>query len=105
VAIGLGVRQSFSVDARRKTKMQMLDKYFSERIAARLLRKSPATLASWRARGRGPAFTKIGAAIVYTRADLNAWLRSQRVDPAVRKIARAAEHGPRDTDDPPPQAA
>ncbi|MEM8631094.1 MAG: MerR family transcriptional regulator [Pseudomonadota bacterium] len=39
-------------------------------------------LAQWRHRGFGPAWIKIGRKVVYSGADLNAWLDAQRTDPS-----------------------
>lgn len=33
-----------------------------------------ATLSTWRTRGGGPAFVKLGRAVRYRRADLEAWI-------------------------------
>jgi hypothetical protein len=37
------------------------------------------TLAKLRLTGGGPAYSKIGAKVVYNAADLDAWLQSKRV--------------------------
>lgn len=39
-------------------------------------------LAQWRYKGIGPAYYKLGRKIVYRGADLNAWVESNRTDPA-----------------------
>ena len=49
---------------------------------ARLLGKAPATLATWRTRGFGPEFLKIGASVFYQRGDVVAWLKARRVKSA-----------------------
>lgn len=41
-------------------------------------RVSPATLATWRTRGGGPAFTKIGGRVLYALADVEAWEAKNR---------------------------
>lgn len=47
--------------------------------AAQYIGLSPSTLAKMRLRGDGPIYSKAGARIViYDRADLDAWLASQR---------------------------
>ena len=38
-------------------------------------------LAQWRYQNFGPAWIKIGRKILYTGADLNAYLKANRVDP------------------------
>ena len=52
-----------------------------ENEAADYLRLSERTLQGWRAKGRGPVFTKQGRRIVYLKEDLVEWVRSQRVIP------------------------
>ena len=47
--------------------------------AARHLGIAVATAAKLRCRGGGPPFHKLGRKIVYSRADLDAWLRVRRV--------------------------
>jgi hypothetical protein len=47
--------------------------------AARLLRVTPATLATWRARHTGPAYVKIGHAVRYRPSDLEAFIGGRRV--------------------------
>jgi excisionase family DNA binding protein len=48
--------------------------YLTTRGAAKVLALGTSTLEGWRSRGDGPAFVKIGTAIRYSRADLDAWL-------------------------------
>ncbi len=50
--------------------------------AARKLGISPATLATWACRGRGPAFAKIGGAVRYPLAALAAYVEQRTIDPA-----------------------
>ncbi|MBD3335257.1 MAG: helix-turn-helix domain-containing protein [Candidatus Eisenbacteria bacterium] len=45
------------------------------------------TLANWRHRRQGPAWTKAGAKVLYPLADLLDWLNMNRVDPAAREGA------------------
>lgn len=40
---------------------------------------SPRTLESWRLRGKGPAWVKVGDRVVYLVSDLDAFLASGRV--------------------------
>lgn len=43
--------------------------------AARVLRLSPQTLATWRCRGDGPKFVRLGKRrVLYLRADLERWV-------------------------------
>jgi len=45
--------------------------------AAELLNLSTRTLQSWRIKGGGPRFLKLGRAIRYRVADLNEWLEAR----------------------------
>lgn len=47
--------------------------FFTSAEAAKFLRFSPATIATWRSDGRGPKYSKIGGAIRYKRDDLTLW--------------------------------
>lgn len=42
--------------------------------AARHLGLAPATLETWRVRGHGPPFVRLGRAVGYERAALDAWV-------------------------------
>lgn len=46
----------------------------NERQAAAALGLSHRTLQSWRVRGGGPEFIKLGSSVRYRPADLDAWL-------------------------------
>ena len=48
--------------------------YVTARGAAKILALSTGTLEGWRARGKGPAWVRLGTAIRYSRADLDTWL-------------------------------
>ncbi len=51
------------------------------RTAADLLGLKPHTLAVWRTRGVGPAFTRLSRrSIRYRRADVEAWADARRVE-------------------------
>jgi len=47
------------------------------------------TLAHMRQERRGPAYFKLGKRILYKGEDLNRWLDSKRVDPAVQPAMAA----------------
>jgi hypothetical protein len=47
------------------------------RAAADFLRLSPRTLEGWRVRGGGPSFVKVGGAVRYRLASLEAYLQQQ----------------------------
>lgn len=55
--------------------------------AAGYLKLSHRTLESWRQRGIGPAYLKIGGLVRYTTVDLDSWLESIRVVPEAEKAA------------------
>jgi excisionase family DNA binding protein len=48
--------------------------YVTTRQAAKILALSTGTLEGWRARGAGPKWIRLGTAIRYSRAELDAWL-------------------------------
>lgn len=50
----------------------------SAKETARQLAIHPGSLANWRVQGRGPRFFKIGSKVMYDRAEVQAWLESQR---------------------------
>ena len=59
---------------------------------------SPRTLEKHRIYGTGPAYRKIGARVVYSVADLNAWAdrgtRTSTSDPGVGTVLPAKRHAP-----------
>lgn len=48
--------------------------------AAVYLDITPETLANWRYLNRSPVYYKIGGKIIYTKADLDAWIRKFKHD-------------------------
>lgn len=40
---------------------------------------SPATLSTWRSRGKGPIYVKLGRSVVYRIADLDAFLEDNLI--------------------------
>lgn len=55
--------------------------YLTPAEAARILRRSPRTLARMRAEGRGPKYHREGGLVLYWRDDLNDWFLQRRVTP------------------------
>lgn len=53
-----------------------------QRLAASGYPLKRATLANWRAARQGPPWTKFGRLVLYSEADLRAWLASNTVKPA-----------------------
>lgn len=50
-------------------------------LAAAHLGLNVQTLANWRYRGKGPRYFRVGNAIRYDIADLDAWLGARAVEP------------------------
>ncbi len=48
--------------------------FVSPREAAKMLGFSPATLANWRAQGKGPKSHRFGARVRYALTDLDEWI-------------------------------
>ena len=71
-------------------------RYLRTAEAARFLGLSPRTLEKHRIYGTGPAYRKIGARVVYSVADLNAWAeRGTRIstsDPGVGTVSIGADY-------------
>jgi len=66
-------------------------RYLRTAEAARFLGLSPRTLEKHRIYGTGPAYRKIGARVVYSVADLNAWAdRGTRTSRGSRRRHSAA---------------
>jgi hypothetical protein len=59
----------------------VLDDYTSEHDAATQLRQTVRTLRSWRQRGNGPRWVKIGRLVFYPNAGIGEWLRSLEQKP------------------------
>ena len=49
-------------------------------MVAEILNLSEATLATWRSRGHGPHYYRVGRKVYYRAADVKQWLASQRVE-------------------------
>lgn len=48
--------------------------FLNEKEVSRLLRLSPATLRSWRCRGKGPVFVKVGRRVLYPLPELEQFI-------------------------------
>jgi hypothetical protein len=57
----------------------------TENAAARVLCMSSRTLQTWRTKGRGPPFVRVGRAIRYTRQSLIDWTKANTVVPTKTK--------------------
>ena len=60
----------------------------TKEAAAYLKGIKPETLVAWRHRGQGPKYVPLGKRIVYSVADLDAFMRSRTVTPKPRKKSR-----------------
>jgi hypothetical protein len=58
------------------------DDLLNEVEASDILRISVRTLQSWRCKGIGPRFTRIGRSIRYRRGNLLDWTQANTVEPA-----------------------
>lgn len=56
------------------------DGLLTEVQAADLLNLSTRTLQAWRVKGGGPLFVRLGRAVRYRRADVNAWLEANTLE-------------------------
>jgi hypothetical protein len=61
---------------------KLLGDWLTEPEAAAELEKTPRTLQSWRAQGKGPAWTRNGNTILYHRDALHAHLKANEVQPS-----------------------
>jgi hypothetical protein len=68
---------------------KLLENYLTEAATAAELDKGVRTLQIWRARRVGPAWTKNGKTILYSRDAILAWLKSQEQQPVRNRRAAA----------------
>ena len=54
-----------------------MDKLLDTNAAASVLGVRPGTLSTWRWRGCGPTYRKVGGLVKYAMQDLEAWLTAQ----------------------------
>jgi hypothetical protein len=59
-----------------------LEDLITDEEAAGLLRVMRGTLATWRSKGKGPHFVKLGRRIYYARGDIQAFVAGQRQAPS-----------------------
>ena len=52
---------------------------FDSNNAAKYVNRAPKTLAMWRMNGVGPAWTKVGGRIIYTKGGLDTYMRGEAV--------------------------
>lgn len=55
------------------------DELLDERQVSRLWGIPTKTLQTWRYRGEGPAYVKVGSSVRYVRRDISTWLESRTV--------------------------
>lgn len=75
----MNVKASSSAPGRGAVAETMSEALLGEREAARLLNLSPRTLQARRVTGGGPRFIKLGRAVRYRRADLEAFVEKGAV--------------------------
>jgi len=56
------------------------EKYFTRPTLAKILGKSPATLAIWKTQGRGPRCINIGRKVIYSEKEVISWLEGLSSD-------------------------
>lgn len=61
-----------------------LPRLLTTQQAAELLHKPAGTLRYWRCAGYGPAYAKLGRAVVYNLEDLVDWVKSNTIRPSAR---------------------
>lgn len=66
------------------TKEPLKQRHFRPKEAADYLRLDKNTLDKWRSQGRGPAYSRLGTAVVYRIEDLDSFLASTRTSTEVR---------------------
>jgi len=59
----------------------MVDGYLTETQLATVLKRTKRTLRIWRAKGLGPAYTRVGNSVVYRDQALRDWLLRNEVKP------------------------
>ena len=60
------------------------DRLLNQESAAALIGVKPLTLATWRHKGRGPPFIKVGRNAFYKATDIERWLNEQAVVPITK---------------------
>jgi Helix-turn-helix domain len=63
--------------SRPTTKPKLLDDYIPEKQLADDTNHDVRTIRGWRAKGQGPAWTRIGRQVLYRKDSIAAWLRSR----------------------------
>jgi hypothetical protein len=66
---------------------KLLENYLTEAETANELDKGVRTLQIWRAQRTGPAWTKVGKTILYSRDAILAWLKAQEQQPVRQRRA------------------
>ncbi|MCH7645338.1 MAG: helix-turn-helix domain-containing protein [Myxococcales bacterium] len=67
-----------------------MEKLVDSAEAARLLKLSPRTLENWRMAGKGPSYRKLGGAVRYATADLEAFSKSGKRTRTARPAAEGS---------------
>ena len=70
-----------------------MEKLVDSAEAARLLKLSPRTLENWRGAGKGPSYRKLGGAVRYATADLEAFSRKGKRAGTAQSTAEGSNNG------------
>lgn len=62
------------------------DPLFPAEDTAKELHVTRASLATWRSKGRGPRYVKIGRAVFYRRSAIDTWLKAQEREPRAAQV-------------------
>ena len=68
----------------------MSNRWIRTEEAAERIKHSPTSLVSWRWRGMGPPYSKMGRVVVYDVEALDHWVEAQRVEPVAKYSQREA---------------
>lgn len=60
---------------------ELRESFVDTKEAAKLLRVTPGTLNTWRCSGRGPAYTKMGRHVLYSKDALLEFIRQRTITP------------------------
>jgi hypothetical protein len=61
---------------------EIIGEYLTDREASKLTGLAVQTLRNYRQKRKGPAYSKIGSAVRYSRHDLNLYMQKYRIEPS-----------------------
>lgn len=56
-----------------------MEEYYTTEECAAILKVSPKTLETWRSRGKGPKYYKVGGRVLYKKSDIEAFIEGSLV--------------------------